>query len=75
MVTANSLVVTARNRVIREEPMVDFHSGPAAPAESSGRAVNADAVGTTLACRGGLQRTLARRDVELKGLEPLQNAC
>ena len=37
MVTANSLVVTARNRVIREEPMVDFHrpGAPEAPAGPS----------------------------------------
>lgn len=37
MVTANSLVVTAGHRVIREEPMVDFHrpGAPEAPAGPS----------------------------------------
>jgi hypothetical protein len=34
MVTASSLTVTANHRVIREEPMVDFHS-PGAPAASA----------------------------------------
>ena len=34
MVTAKSLVVSEGNKVIREEPMVEFH-GPAAPAPSA----------------------------------------
>ena len=34
MVTAKSLVVSEDNKVIREEPMVEFH-GPAAPAQQA----------------------------------------
>jgi len=36
MVTAKSLVVSEGNKVIREEPMVEFH-GPAAPAQQAAR--------------------------------------
>ena len=51
--TAKSLVVSEGNKVIREEPMVDFH-GPQAPRGSGCRHLrNADvddAVAATAAC-------------------------
>jgi len=45
MVTAKSLVVSEGNKVIREEPMVEFH-GPAAPAQQA-----ATPTSTTDPCR------------------------
>ena len=63
MVTAKSLVLSEGNKVIREEPMVDFH-GPPAPAPSpspSPSDANAhDTVAATIARRKGWRRVSRR---------------
>ncbi len=46
LVTAKSLVVSEGNKVIREEPMVDFH-GPAAPAPPAAPPAEATPTSTT----------------------------